>query len=340
MIDTICDVAIGVMDNTCSRSFTNDDTYHNSDWRAGQLTALDAFSAHQKERAELLSWIQDASDIIAADPKPYYFWPFISGVCNCNLTKKILSDIAIYSRKSSIDTHYESLKQAFNDYDINNCSRIIHFLAQVIHESGSLRYTAEQGVSDTAYGGYKGRGLLQLTGESNYKAYENYEGEDFTSTIEKKSLLEHPPYAARSAVWFWSIRTGLNMAADNNDFLYLTYRINGGFNGFSDRLDWVNKGVEVLKLVCSKAGQLSTSYDFSSSDIYNIPKACFGWGIWNDPGLPRYRGCVKNDTLALEGYRRFVDLVPEPGLSGESKWYGHKKNNILSFVKTRIQELS
>ncbi len=91
MIDTICDVAIGAMDNTCSRSFTNDDTYHNSDWRAGQLTALDAFSAHQKERAELLSWIQDASDIIAADPKPYYFWPLKAALADDEMNESWLT---------------------------------------------------------------------------------------------------------------------------------------------------------------------------------------------------------------------------------------------------------
>ncbi len=127
------------MDNTCSRSFTNDDTYHNSDWRAGQLTALDAFSAHQKERAELLSWVQDASDIIAADPNPYYFWPFFGCGLGFQITKPQMAQM-FPTENNTLKQRRELIRRLFNQYSgtfkINNAEKTAQFFAQIKAEVG------------------------------------------------------------------------------------------------------------------------------------------------------------------------------------------------------------
>jgi len=76
-----------------------------------------------------------------------------------------------------------------------------------------------------------GRGLIQLTGKDNYKAFGEAIGEDL---VANPQLVEEPRYAALSAGWFWNKR-GLNALADAMDIETLTKRINGGNIGINDR---------------------------------------------------------------------------------------------------------
>lgn len=139
----------------------------------------------------------------------------------------------------------EPLSGAMDEFGIDTPRRQAAFLAQIAHESGSLKYTRE--IADgSAYEGradlgnthpgdgprYKGRGLLQITGRANYVACGTALGLDLLSTPE---LLENPLGACRSAGWYWRSR-GLNDCADNDDFGTLTKKINGGYNGLDERI--------------------------------------------------------------------------------------------------------
>jgi len=129
------------------------------------------------------------------------------------------------------------------------------FIAQLCHESGGFRYVEEL-ASGKAYEGrkdlgnteegdgirFKGRGLIQITGRENYRACGDALGVDLLSD---PSSLEHPDLACRSAAWFWHKR-GLNELADKGDFRTITKRINGGLNGWADRLAFYEKAQEVL----------------------------------------------------------------------------------------------
>jgi len=92
--------------------------------------------------------------------------------------------------------------------------------------------------------GYKycGRGLIQLTGKSNYQA--------FADSIE--TLVEEIPEflatfegAVQSACWFWEANN-LNQFADRGDILTMTKRINGGTIGLEDRIKHYNHALHVL----------------------------------------------------------------------------------------------
>ena len=171
------------------------------------------------------------------------------------ITLEELHRIYPYAGKRA-DTFIHSLNAAMAEFDISpHVTREMAFLAQIGHESGQLRYVQEI-ASGAAYEGrkdlgntdpgdgvrFKGRGLIQITGRANYAKCGEALGLDL---LEHPELLELPENACRSAGWFWKSRW-LNELADKGDFKLLTKRINGGFNGYADRLALFNKAQQVL----------------------------------------------------------------------------------------------
>jgi putative chitinase len=95
-------------------------------------------------------------------------------------------------------------------------------------------YASRMANGDEASGdGYRfcGRGLIQLTGRANYTKF----AEDLGISVEETvNYLETPEGAVSSAGWFWD-NNDLNKFCDNDDFVGLTKRINGGTIGIEDR---------------------------------------------------------------------------------------------------------
>lgn len=91
---------------------------------------------------------------------------------------------------------------------------------------------------------YSGRGVIQLTGRANYQRLSDAVGIDF---VDSPHLLEKPEYAILSAGWFWDSK-GLNYYADDQDWLTLTKRINGGTIGLADRVAHIEHALKVLKV--------------------------------------------------------------------------------------------
>lgn len=161
-------------------------------------------------------------------------------------------------------------------YGINTNKRIIAFLSQLGHESGGLLYTEEIASGDAydtrtdlgntpAIDGdgrkYKGRGLIQITGRSNYQAFKDEFGVD---VIKNPSLLggklatnstpEQLKNSLLASIWFWN-RANLNTLADKFDLskpineknnldtiTRITKVINGGTNGLIDRVNKFESG--------------------------------------------------------------------------------------------------
>ena len=106
-------------------------------------------------------------------------------------------------------------------------------------------YANRMGNADESSGdGYRycGRGLIQLTGKSNYQA--------FADSLEMR-VEDVPAYlatfegAAQSACWFWETNN-LNKFADSGDILNMTKRINGGTIGLEDRKKHYDHALHVL----------------------------------------------------------------------------------------------
>jgi putative chitinase len=142
----------------------------------------------------------------------------------------------------------DALNSAMAEFHIDTLLRQACFLAQVAHESGSLRYTAEIWGPTDAQRGYEGRadlgnthigdgrrflgrGLLQITGRANTTECLKALGRN----VEDVGYLETPLGASRTAAWYWHSR-GLNDVADQGSFGTITKKINGGFNGLDDRI--------------------------------------------------------------------------------------------------------
>ena len=89
---------------------------------------------------------------------------------------------------------------------------------------------------------YRGRGLIQLTGKDNYRAFARWCGEDVVADPDRVAS----ELAVQSAVFFWE-RNDLNALADIDDLSAITRRINGGLNGFADRRELLEKARQTLR---------------------------------------------------------------------------------------------
>lgn len=174
------------------------------------------------------------------------------------LTRLQLDTIMPYADERA-GRYLEPLAATMAEYQIDTPARAAMWLAQIAHESAELRLTTE--IADgSAYEGrvdlgntqrgdgrrYRGRGLIQITGRSNYAACSRWLAGSEILLIEHPELLAtDATLAARSAGWFWRSR-GLNAYADRGDITGCTRRINGGTNGLRDRIKYWDRARSVL----------------------------------------------------------------------------------------------
>jgi len=106
-------------------------------------------------------------------------------------------------------------------------------------------YGGRMGNGDESSGdGYRfcGRGLIQLTGRSNFQSFADSLEMNINDVPEYLATFEG---AAQSACWFWETNK-LNQWADAGDILTLTRRINGGTIGLEDRNKHYEHALHVL----------------------------------------------------------------------------------------------
>lgn len=188
--------------------------------------------------------------------------------------------------ESSAASWHPTIKSACDEKQINTVYRLAAFLAQVNVETGGLKrfvenlnyssnrlleifpkyfksreeadayagqpekiankvYANRMGNGDEASGDgwrYRGRGGIQLTGKSNYDACTR----GGVSCLGNNSKnLEEKEGAIKSAAWFWGSK-GLNRQADNANFKEICLRVNGGTNGYSERVSSYERNLRIL----------------------------------------------------------------------------------------------
>lgn len=171
------------------------------------------------------------------------------------LTDEQLRAIMPNVPKSKRTEYLPFINAAMLEFNITTELRAAAFLAQLAHESGELRYM-EEIASGSAYEGredlgntkpgdgrrYKGRGPIQLTGRANYRKYGKLLGVDLEKNPTQAST---PELGFRIAGQYWELN-GLNELADRRQFKAITKRINGGYNGMTDRLKYYDRALRVL----------------------------------------------------------------------------------------------
>tara|TARA_R110002050_G_scaffold197559_1_gene332421 strand:- start:4118 stop:4726 length:609 start_codon:yes stop_codon:yes gene_type:complete len=199
---------------------------------------------------------------------------------------------ALKQLQSKIGTHpdgafgKQTAKAIANHY-VLNAERGAHFLGQLVHESGTFKYTQEnlnystasilkvfakyfdsesdaetcarnpQALADRVYGGrmgnegqgylWRGRGFLQCTGKNNYT--------QFAADMNLPDVMTNPDlvatdYSMESAIWFFDRNKLWDIADEgvNDDTIKrLTKRINGGTNGLKHRATETKKIYEWLQ---------------------------------------------------------------------------------------------
>lgn len=177
------------------------------------------------------------------------------------------------------------LQRAMMEFAVNAPRREAAFLAQVAHESGEFRWMEEiwgptaaqkryEPPSETAtkLGNtqpgdgkrFKGRGPIQITGRFNYAKYGSGLSVDLINNPDRAAT---PEVGFRVAGLFWQ-RNGLNELADREMFETITKKINGGLNGYQDRLKYYTRAKQVLGVGTTRV--LSPSV--SEGDLPDLPE--------------------------------------------------------------------
>lgn len=162
------------------------------------------------------------------------------------ITESQVRRIMPKAKNERVSEFVKSFNQWSETFEINTKLRIAHYLGQIAHETGELRWL-EEIASGQQYEGrkdlgnimpgdgkrFKGRGYLQTTGRANYKRYAD-------SGFCNGDLMSHPEWLAqqpgcqKASMFFW-MSNGLNKLADRDDSIAVTKRINGGTNGLAQR---------------------------------------------------------------------------------------------------------
>ena len=211
---------------------------------------------------------------------------------------EMLKELGVSSQDA--EQYIRDLEEVLPKHGITDSKlRLAHFFAQVLHESGCLRFDMENlnysaeglrrvfgkyfktqedcaacarqperianrvyanriGNGDEASGDgwrFRGRGLIQLTGRQNYRAFAEWVGDP--RVMDDPDLVASE-YAVHSAVFFWD-RNGLNTFADKDDVVGLTRKINGGENGLAHRRELLNKANGLLAMLDLGAAATATA---------------------------------------------------------------------------------
>ncbi len=324
-------------DTSIWQSFLNKLTSDAPEWRE-----------YCEDYLDKMVWMQDASKLKLGSSL-WHMHPVVflnamkANLCACNrdITLDELKKFVSGVNSNVLTSYLTELNAGFKRFGINKCREKAHFLAQVLHESGNFRFTKEINGEHASYAPWYGRGLIQITLKANYQKYGSYIQEDVTSSDAARNKLVALPHSVLSAFWYFEVSRKLASIAEEDDFIKITAVINGGFNGYNDRLTIFNHAVIALGANHLNKKSLDDAFIFEQSSVYQNKIYSLAWGLWHDPSSNR-SGTDKNREEALKGYKRAKELIvasPFPVSTSHKKIYGIEYINVLGFVNHRIEAL-
>jgi putative chitinase len=177
---------------------------------------------------------------------------------------------AVFTRSPSA-SQLADLNSCLRRFAINTPARIRHFLAQVGHESGGLRWMLELASGD-AYEGrqdlgntrtgdgrrFKGAGAIQLTGRYNYQRFADY--------IKDPDVMDGAAYVSIrypfTSAGFWWHLNAINAFVDQGaSCRQVSAKVNGRdpANGLADREAYFARAVAAISLAGRPAVELQQS---------------------------------------------------------------------------------
>lgn len=201
---------------------------------------------------------------------------------NFEQIQQIIKKVEPLTNSSNLIKMLNVLLPKLSDYNLDNNLSFAHFISQILVESARLNATAEY-ANGSAYEGrkdlgniykgdgmkYKGRGVIQITGRSNYTLLsKDLLGND--NLVDNPSLLENYPYALTSALWFWQKNKINDLIKPINEtvsykiyyrkngqlksyyknipsYEAVTRKINGGVNHLTERKNYFFKIYDILE---------------------------------------------------------------------------------------------
>jgi len=220
-------------------------------------------------------------------------------------------------------------------FGLTTCREKTHFLAQVCGETSAFKYLSEINGPQASYAPWYGRGLLQLTGQHNYQSYADYS--DDTIIFNEDKLLSLP-HSVLSALWYYCNKTSCLEHSRVDDFNMITCIINGGINGYNNRLNYFQSITRILKSEHLNSLCIDGEFLFENSEIYDNATYALSWALWHDPQTP-FQGPTKDLSESRKGYERAKTLwgADEQRIHDHRKLYGIYRNHIESFIIDKLQ---
>lgn len=183
------------------------------------------------------------------------------------ITAYLLKALCPKARVDLVETS-KFINLYFPKYEINTNRRIRYILAQCAQETDGFK-TFKEYASGAAYEWRKdlgnlfkgdgirfpGRGMIMTTGRDNYQRLQDWlEKEEHidkgVSIMKNPELLRSPKYAVLSACFYVVDhkykKFSILAICDGGDFETLTRAINGGLNGYQDRLAYLGRLNELV----------------------------------------------------------------------------------------------
>jgi putative chitinase len=217
-----------------------------------------------------------------------------------------------YGNADILKNTTSSFNKFAEEFGLTTDLRKAHFLAQIAHESDHFKTTVEYGGSKTRYAPWYGRGLIQTTWEQNYTDFYKWcvkrgisNVPEFAKGTNREAVAQFP-WAFLCAVWYWETRN-LNELADQDLVRVITKKINGGYNGLADRIEFLNKAKKIFRLKTVDVDVAPGSIVGGKFGVADIQRALVKKGVRTD-----IDGHMGPATLAaIKAFQQTNGLVPD-----------------------------